>query len=186
MKNDSLIEEIKDEVQEIKIAAEEQLQAFEENSNEANRRLVQDARQKLGKMVAETSKWLKENTDRDKVTENIEKLRCDVMQLLNITKEKAIEISQNDEFRSTLRNGKEFLLGSGRLIAGGMRAGADKLMENEKIASIVNRVSDKVEDIKEDERVQEGAQRLKDGTMNLADRAYDGLKHLLEKDDTDK
>ena len=112
MKNDSLIEEIKDEVQEIKIAAEEQLQAFEENSNEANRRLVQDARQKLGKMVAETSKWLKENTDRDKVTENIEKLRCDVMQLLNITKEKAIEISQNDEFRSTLRNGKEFLLGS--------------------------------------------------------------------------
>ena len=56
MKNDNLIEEIKDEVQEIKIAAEEQLQAFEENSNEANRRLVQDARQKLGKMVAETSK----------------------------------------------------------------------------------------------------------------------------------
>ena len=36
-------------MQEIKIAAEEQLQAFEENSNEANRRLVQDARQKLGK-----------------------------------------------------------------------------------------------------------------------------------------
>ncbi|MFR9255403.1 MAG: hypothetical protein ACLVJ6_07815 [Merdibacter sp.] len=55
-----------------------------------------------------------------------------------------------------------------------------------KVPSFVSKVNDKVEDIREDERVQEGAQRLRKGTMKLADRAYGGLKHFLNKDDEDK
>ena len=174
MEDKKLIEEARAEVENIQKDVQTQLATFEEADNEENKRLLADAREKLQKLIADTSQWLKENTDREKI------------QLLTITKEKAIEVSKNEEFRATLHSGKEFIIGSGRLIASGVRAGADKLMENEKFASFVSKVNDKVEDIREDERVQEGAQRLRKGTMKLADRAYGGLKHFLNKDDEDK
>ena len=173
MEDKKLIEEARAEVENIQKDVQTQLATFEEADNEENKRLLADAREKLQKLIADTSQWLKENTDRE-------------IQLLTITKEKAIEVSKNEEFRATLHSGKEFIIGSGRLIASGVRAGADKLMENEKFASFVSKVNDKVEDIREDERVQEGAQRLRKGTMKLADRAYGGLKHFLNKDDEDK
>lgn len=186
MEDKKLIEEARAEVENIQKDVQTQLATFEEADNEENKRLLADAREKLQKLIADTSQWLKENTDREKIAENMTRLRDECIQLLTITKEKAIEVSKNEEFRATLHSGKEFIIGSGRLIASGVRAGADKLMENEKFASFVNKVNDKVEVIREDERVQEGAQRLRKGTMKLADRAYGGLKHFLNKDDEDK
>ena len=159
MEDKKLIEEARAEVENIQKDVQTQLATFEEADNEENKRLLADAREKLQKLIADTSQWLKENTDREKIAENMTRLRDECIQLLTITKEKAIEVSKN---------------------------GADKLMENEKFASFVSKVNDKVEDIREDERVQEGAQRLRKGTMKLADRAYGGLKHFLNKDDEDK
>ncbi len=183
MEDEKLIEEAKAEVESIQSDVAHQLETLAESDNEENRKLLEEAREKLAKLIADSGKWLKENTEKEKLMENLTHLREECIVLLTQTKEKAIALSKNEEFRQTLHNGKEFIVGSGRLIASGVRAGADKLMENEKIASFVNKVNDKVEDFREDERVQEGAQRLRKGTMKLADRAYGGLKRFLNKED---
>lgn len=186
MEDEKLIEEAATEIEHIQNDVQTQLTALEEENNEDNQRLIADAREKLEKLIRDALQWVKVNTEQEKLAENLTNLRKECVQLLTITKEKAIELSKNDDFRSTLQSGKEFIVGSGRLIASGVRSGADKLMEHEKFAAFVNKVNDKVEDIKEDERVQEGTQRLRAGTMKLADRAYGGLKRFLNKDDENK
>ncbi|WP_075876332.1 hypothetical protein [Merdibacter massiliensis] len=186
MEYNELIEEAKNEVETICENVQQQLTELEEKGNEESHRMIEEAREKLAKLIADSSKWLKENTERDKLLSNLTHLRDECMQLLGQTKEKAIALSKNEDFQATLQSGKDFIVGSGRLIASGMRAGADKLMENDKIATFVNKVNDKVEDLKEDERVQEGTQRLREGTMKIADRAYDGIKRFLNKDDEEK
>lgn len=178
--------EAKTEVQNICDDVQHELEELRENGNEENRRLIEEAREKMSKMFSDTAKWLKENTEREKLSENLSRFRSECIQLLGQTKEKAIEISQNEDFQNTLRSGKEFIIGSGHLIASGVRAGADKLMENEKISLFVNRVNDRVEVIKEDERFQDGAQRLREGTMKVADRAYDGIKRILNKENDEE
>ena len=122
MEDKKLIEEARAEVENIQKDVQTQLATFEEADNEENKRLLADAREKLQKLIADTSQWLKENTDREKIAENMTRLRDECIQLLTITKEKAIEVSKNEEFRATLHSGKEFIIGSGRLIASGVAA----------------------------------------------------------------
>lgn len=186
MDNEKWIEEVKTEVQSICDDVQQELEELREKGNEENCRLIEDAKAKAKKLFVDSAKWLRENTERERLVENLSHFRSECIQLLGQTKDKAIEISQSEEFQNTLRSGKEFIVGSGHLLANGMRAGADKLMENEKISTLVNKVNDKVEVIKEDERVQDGAQRLRKGTMKIADRAYDGIKRMLNKEDEEE
>ena len=95
MEDKKLIEEARAEVENIQKDVQTQLATFEEADNEENKRLLADAREKLQKLIADTSQWLKENTDREKIAENMTRLRDECIQLLTITKEKSIEVSKN-------------------------------------------------------------------------------------------
>ena len=65
MEDKKLIEEARAEVENIQKDVQTQLATFEEADNEENKRLLADAREKLQKLIADTSQWLKENTAAD-------------------------------------------------------------------------------------------------------------------------
>ena len=75
-----------------------------------------------------------------------------------------------EQVRRTLESGKVFLNESGKLISQGLQSGTEKMMENEKIASVVNKAGEKLDSIREDERVQEGMDKLRDTAGKTAER----------------
>ena len=77
-------------------------------------------------------------------------------------RDKAEQIGEHEQVRRTLESGKVFLNESGKLISQGLQSGTEKMMENEKIASVVNKAGEKLDSIREDERVQEGMDKLRD------------------------
>ncbi|MFR3895241.1 MAG: hypothetical protein ACLTYJ_09015, partial [Merdibacter sp.] len=76
----------------------------------------------------------------------------------------------HEQVRRTLESGKVFLNESGKLISQGLQSGTEKMMENEKIASVVNKAGEKLDSIREDERVQEGMDKLRDTAGKTAER----------------
>ena len=85
-------------------------------------------------------------------------------------RDKAEQIGEHEQVRRTLESGKVFLNESGKLISQGLRSGTEKMMENEKIASVVNKAGEKLDSIREDERVQEGMDKLRDTAGKTAER----------------
>ena len=57
MEDKKLIEEARAEVENIQKDVQTQLATFEEADNEENKRLLADAREKLQKLIADTSQW---------------------------------------------------------------------------------------------------------------------------------
>ena len=80
------------------------------------------------------------------------------------------QIGEHEQVRRTLESGKVFLNESGKLISQGLQSGTEKMMENEKIASVVNKAGEKLDSIREDERVQEGMDKLRDTVGKTAER----------------
>ncbi len=58
-------------------------------------------------------------------------------------RDKAEQIGEHEQVRRTLESGKVFLNESGKLISQGLQSGTEKMMENEKIASVVNKAGEK-------------------------------------------
>ena len=85
-------------------------------------------------------------------------------------RDKAEQIGEHEQVRRTLESGKVFLNESGKLISQGLQSGTEKMMENEKIASVVNKAGEKLDSIREDERVQEGMDKLRDTAGKTAER----------------
>ena len=85
-------------------------------------------------------------------------------------RDKAEQIGEHEQVRRTLESGKVFLNESGKLISQGLQSGTEKMMENEKIASVVNKAGKKLDSIREDERVQEGMDKLRDTAGKTAER----------------
>ena len=61
---------------------------------------------------------------------------------------KAEQIGEHEQVRRTLESGKVFLNESGKLISQGLQSGTEKMMENEKIASVVNKAGEKLDSIR--------------------------------------
>lgn len=87
-----------------------------------------------------------------------------------VVRDKAEQIGEHEQVRRTLESGKVFLNESGKLISQGLQSGTEKMMENEKIASVVNKAGEKLDSIREDERVQEGLDKLRDTAGKTAER----------------
>lgn len=185
MDEKQLLAEAKEELSELRHDVEQRLEDFHETGNDANRRLIEEATHKVSEIFTDSYEWMKANANKEKITEALTRFRQESVHLLNQTRDKVIAASQNEQFRETLQNGKDFLIGSGKLIVEGVKYGADRVMENEKVAQVVASISEKIDDIREDERFQEGTAKLKEGTMKLADQAYAGIKRLLDKDQKD-
>lgn len=170
-------------VQELEDEAMNQLETLKEENNKENEEVIQDAKEKIKAIFEDLQTWIKENTEPEKVKEGLNKAKEDTLKVLKATKEKAIEISNSEQFKNTISAGKDFLLGAGTLIGDGLKAGADALMKNDNIRNFVNTADEKLDVLRESEGLKNAVDSAEQISLKVGDTVFNGIRKFLDKKD---
>lgn len=160
-----------------------ELQTYREVDNEANNEAVNAAEEKLKKIFDDLRKWLEENTNPEAVRERLQKAADDVNRVVQDTKQRVIEVSNSEQFKKTMEAGRDFIVGTGSLIADGVKYGADQLMKNPTINKAVTTVDEKLDVLRENKALQDGVDRMEEAVDKLNAAIFTGLKKFFEKPD---
>lgn len=159
-----------------------ELETLREENNEENKKVVDDAKKKIDEILEELKVWAKDNVDPEKIEAAVNKAKTEVVDVLKTTKEKAIEVSESEQFRSTLNAGKDFLIGAGTLLADGIKTSADVLMKNEHIKKVVNEVDGKLDVLRESETLKNVVDSAEEVTGKVTEAIFGGMKKFFEKE----
>ena len=170
-------------VQELENEAMDQLETLKEDNNKENEEVIQDAKEKIKAIFEDLQEWIKENTEPEKVKEGLNKAKEETVKVLKATKEKALEISNSDQFKNTVSAGKDFLIGAGVLIGDGIKAGADALMKNDNIKNFVNTADEKLDVLRESEGLKNAVDSAEQVTQKVGDAVFSGIRKFLDKKD---
>lgn len=170
-------------VQELEDEAMNQLETLKEQNNKENDEVIQDAKEKIKAIFEDLQTWIKENMEPEKVKEGLNKAKEDTLKVLKATKEKAIEISNSEQFKNTISAGKDFLLGAGTLIGDGLKAGADALMKNDNIRNFVNTADEKLDVLRVSEGLKNAVDSAEQISLKVGDTVFNGIRKFLDKKD---
>lgn len=159
-----------------------ELETLREENNEENQKVVDDAKKKIEDIFADLKTWIKENSDPEKVKEAVNKAKDDAVDILKTTKDKAVELSQSEQFKTTLTAGKDFLVGAGGMLADGLKAGADILMRNEQIKKIVDQADEKLDVLRESESLRNAVDTAEEVTGKVTEAVFGGIKKFFDKE----
>lgn len=172
-----------DVVEELKEEALTELSTLEEENNTENEKIISDAKEKIKAVFDDLQIWIKNNTEPEKVKEGLNKAKDESIRILKTTKDKAIEISNSEQFKNTVSAGKDFLVGAGTLIGDGLKAGADVLMRNENIKNIVDTADQKLDVLRENENLKNVVDAAEDVTQKVNDAVFSGIRKFFDKKD---
>lgn len=79
------------------------------------------------------------------VKERLEKGRQDIAKVLMETRDSVIALARSEQFKKTVEAGRDFVVGTGSMIADGVKYGADQLMKNPAISKVVTDVDSKLD-----------------------------------------
>ena len=170
-------------VQELENEAMNQLETLKEDNNKENEEVIKDAKEKIKAIFEDLQEWIKENTEPEKVKEGLNKAKDETVKVLKATKEKALEISNSEQFKNTVSAGKDFLIGAGVLIGDGIKAGADALMKNDNIKNFVNTADEKLDVLRESEGLKNAVDSAEQITQKVGDAVFSGIRKFLDKKD---
>lgn len=157
-----------------------ELQALREENNEQNEELVDEAEKKIREIYADFRKWVKINTEPERVKENLENAKDQTIEVLKATRAKAIEISESDDFRKAAGGIKDFLDGSAALIGEGLQYGKDQLKKNPFMKDVIDNVDNGIEKIRENEAIATVVDKAQELTENVTSAVFNGLKGFFE------
>ena len=149
----------------------------DEYDNEEKRKILDEFTEEVTTLFADFKEWLKDNSDPDKVAAYKEKVKLETALLIQKVKIAVADVNENDKVKS----GKESVKAASKHIGDKISSGVQDVMQNENVQKVMNDVSTKVHQVKEDERVKETVKKVKRGTLHLASSAFDGLKKVLEE-----
>ena len=139
----------------------------------------------IKRRTEEFKKWVEENKDSEKVNEMKDKFMAEMDALIQKSKEFIEELKNNEELREKIESGKVAFNQVSDKVIGGLDAGIQEILNNETVAKTIDKVSDKVVEIVNDERVQSGALKVRKGMLSAANAAYEGLRKVLKADEID-
>ena len=172
--NNNIVEELKEE-------AINELSTLEEKDNKDNEKVIQDAKEKIKAIFDDLQIWIKQNTEPEKIKEGLNNAKEETIKVLKNTKEKAIEISNSEQFKNTVSAGKDFLLGAGGLIGDGIKAGADALMKNENIKKVVEAADEKLDVLRESESLRNAVDSAEEVSHKVGDALFSGIRNFFDK-----
>lgn len=161
-----------------------ELQSLREANNEANDDAVNDAEQALKKIFEDMRRWIRENGDPEVVKERLEKGRQDIAKVLTETRDSVIALANSEQFKNTVEAGKEFVVGTGSMIADGVKYGADQLMKNPTINRVVTDVDSKLDSLRENENLKEVVNSAEDAMDKLNAAIFNGIRSFFSKPQT--
>lgn len=153
---------------------------LEDEDNVQNAKL-ENLKQGIQAKFAEAKVWMKDERNKEEVKERLEALKTECYILIGKTKEEF----QKFQNREDVQAGKQKLQETGAKLTKRIGEGIDKAMEHETVVKAVHTITDKVEAVQQDERVQKSIKSLKKSTLKAAELAYMGLKRMLDTDEED-
>lgn len=173
-------------IDEMEKASQKALDAMREANNSQNEQVVNDAQKKLDDIFDEFRKWVHDSSQPDQVKASLKDLSDKVGQLLEKTRQKVIEVSSSEQFRSTMESGRDFLIGAGTMIADGLKYGYDKLREIPEVNKAASYVDAKVDELRHSEKLKEVVDRSQQGLNDLNNAIFNGLKSFFSTPDEKK
>lgn len=183
MENEKNIENIQEELKYKIITLEDDVQ------DSKIKTVIKDIAEDLNETFEKFKTWYENNKDSEKAQEIKEKFVNEMNQFVNKATNFINDLKDNPELAEKIDAGVETVKEISKKIANGIEDGVNNILENENIAKTIDTVSDKVVEVLKDEKVQNGLKVTKKGILDVATKAYEGLKNLLgdaeEKEDTD-
>ncbi len=166
---------------ELEKASQKALQAMREAGNEENKEVVDNAEKKIEDIFDDLSSWMKENTQPERVKAEMKAAATKVNDVLNHTKTKVEEVAQSEQFKKTLESGKEFVIGTGTMIADGLKYGYDKLLEIPEVKKAADYVGEQVDNLRKSETLKNIVDKSEEGLNALNKSIFSGLKSFFDK-----
>lgn len=146
-----------------------------------SKHLLDDTKKEINRLYGEFREWMSENVDSEEVAARLKKLKQDSNALIEKGKEKTIAFYQREDVTKV----KEKALIAGEKVMDTVNEGIQSVMQKEAVVHAMDSFSDKVQQVTCDERVKTNVKKLKKGTLKFAEKAFDGLKKVLDTDDSD-
>lgn len=154
---------------------------LEEETEEKDRKFIEQAKQNIQNKFDELKEWMKDEHTQEEIKERMQSVKEDSLIFMYKAKEEIRKFYNRDD----VQHGKQKLQEGGAKLSQRIHDGVDKAMEHEGVAKVVNTVTDKMESIHQDERVQKTIKSLKKNTLKAAEQAFMGLKRVLDTEDED-
>lgn len=166
-------------IDEMEKASQKALEAMREAGNAKNDEVVDEAEKKLNDIFTQFKAWMQENSQPDRIKAEMKQVSDSVTNLLNKTRDGVIEVADSEQFKQTMESGKDFVIGTGAMIADGLQHGYDKLLEIPEFKKAANFVESKVDDLRHSEVLKNLIDRSQESITQLNNTIFDGLKSFF-------
>lgn len=146
-------------------------------------KVIKDIIEDLNETFEKFKSWYEKNKDSEKAQEMKEKFVNEMNQFVNKATNFINDLKNNPELIEKVDAGVETIKEISKKIANSIGDGVNNILENENVAKTIDTVSDKVVEVLKDEKVQNGLKVTKKGILNVATKAYEGLKNILGDED---
>lgn len=170
-----------EQVDELEKESMYELETFREANNRANADAVNDAQESLKKIFDDMRKWIRENGDPEVLKERLEKGREDITRVMEDTKNNVIALANSEQFKKTVEAGRDFVVGTGTMIADGVKYGADQLMKNPTINKAVKDVDSKLDTLRQNENLKSAVDTAEDAVDKLNSAIFNGIRSFFGK-----
>ncbi len=177
MDNEKNIENIQEELKYKIITLEDDVE------DSKIKKVINDITDDLNETFEKFKAWYEANKDSEKAQEIKEKFVNEMNQFVNKASSFVNDLKNNPELVEKIDAGVETIKEVSKRIASGIEDGVNNILENENVAKTIDTVSDKVVEVLKDEKVQNGLKVTKKGILNVATKAYEGLKNILGDDE---
>lgn len=177
MDNEKNIENIQEELKYKIITLEDDVE------DSKIKKVINDIADDLNETFEKFKAWYEANKDSEKAQEIKEKFVNEMNQFVNKASNFVNDLKNNPELIEKIDAGVETIKEISKKIAYGIEDGVNNILENENVARTIDTVSDKVVEVLKDEKVQNGLKVTKKGILNVATKAYEGLKNILGDDE---
>lgn len=170
-------------IDEMEKATQKALDAMREKDNPENEKVVDEATDHLEKLFDEFSKWMKENTQPERIRAEFGVFQNSVRDLLEKTRQNVIEVSQNEKFRETMESGRDFVVGTAGLIGDGLKYGYDKLLEIPEFKKAADAIGEKVDELRSSETLKNAVDRSEEGLSSLGAAIFSSIRSFFNTPD---
>lgn len=176
------MEKMDDKIENLEKEVKYHIIELEENVDEHISPIIEDTKNSLHTLFQESREKMKESMTSQEMKDRLYKLKEDSLKILEMAKQKIEEFNSNDE----VIKGKKKLNDATLAAACCISDGIDEIMKNETLNRTVDTIANKVDTFCKDERVVKQVDKLKKGTLKLAENAFEGLKRVLDTDNKDE
>ncbi|WP_304748511.1 hypothetical protein [Dubosiella newyorkensis] len=157
-----------------------ELTTLKEANNAENDKIINDAQAQIRKIFSDLRDWLKQNSEPETIKQNLENAKEQTMRVLENARNKVIEVSNSDEFKNTVEAGKDFLKGTGGLIAQGFKDLKDELEKNPTMKKIFDNTDEQIEKLRTNENLKGAVDKVHEVGTKIGDAIFDSINSFFK------